>query len=138
MSNYERHGRNCRPAQLSGISFDEFKKHIGLFKTPNGIFIFDPNFDAQQFLSAPEPGQFGNFPINSINGPSYFNIDMSVTKRWSITERVRLELKTTFINILNHPNFAFGTVSFDSATFGKVTGTSGSARVIHFTGSLRF
>ena len=126
------------PAQLSGISFDEFKKHIGLFKTPNGIFIFDPNFDAQQFLSAPEPGQFGNFPINSINGPSYFNIDMSVTKRWSITERVRLELKTTFINILNHPNFAFGTVSFDSATFGKVTGTSGSARVIHFTGSLRF
>jgi hypothetical protein len=126
------------PAQLSGITFDEFKKHVGIFKTPDGVFFIDPDFNAQQYLSSPAPGEWGNFPINSINGPTYFNVDVSVTKRWPITESVRLELKTTFINILNHPNFAFGNQTFDSSSFGRITGTSGSERIIHFTGSVRF
>lgn len=126
------------PAQLTGISFDEFKKHVGLFRTPNGVFFIDPSFNAQQYLSSPAPGQWGNFPINSLNGPQYMNLDMSVTKRFPVTETVRLELKTTFINILNHPNFAFGNQTFDSSSFGRITGTSGSERIIHFTGSVRF
>jgi hypothetical protein len=50
-----------------------------------------------------------------------------------ITERVKLELKTTFINVLNHANFAYGTQNFDSTSFGRITGTSGSQRIVHFT-----
>jgi len=89
-------------------------------------------------LAAPAPGQFGNFPLNGLNSPQYFNVDVSLTKRWQVTETVRLELKTTFINILNHPNFVFGTQAFDSTTLGKITSQSGSERQIHFTGSVRF
>ena len=136
------------PAQLQGITFDEFKSHVGLFKTANGVFFLDPDFLAQFTpacrsantcpIGTPPPGEFGNFPINSLNGPQYFNIDMSLTKRWPITENVKLELKTTFINILNHPNFVYGTLNFDSTNFGRVTSTSGSERQIHFTGSIRF
>ena len=58
-------------------------------------------------MSAPAPGTFGDFPVNSLSGPSYFNFDMSVTKRIRITETVRFEIKGTAINILNHPNFIF-------------------------------
>ena len=29
-------------AQLTGITFDEFKKHVGIYKTPGGIFYIDP------------------------------------------------------------------------------------------------
>jgi hypothetical protein len=130
------------PAKLNGITFEEFKSHLGLFKTSDGVFFIDPTFieriQEEDLLTAPEPGEWGDFPINSLNGPRYFNIDLSVTKRWSVTEKVRLELKTTFINILNHPNFTFGNQSIDSASFGRITGQSGSERVIHFTGSLRF
>ena len=136
------------PADLVGISFEEFKKNIGVFRTPTGIYFINPALldittnSAGQFVSStikpgllasPAPGSFGNFPINSLNGPRYFNIDASLVKRIAITETVKGELKTTFINILNNPNFVYNGNNFDSTSFGRITGTSGSPRVIHFT-----
>jgi len=59
-------------------------------------------------------------------------------KRWSATERLKVELKTTLINAFNHENFVFGTQNFDSTTFGLITATSGSPRIIHFTLSAKF
>jgi hypothetical protein len=136
------------PADLVGMSFEEFKKHIGIFKTSTGVYFIDPSilnivtnsaggFVSSQIkpgiLAAPAPGVFGNFPINSLNGPNYFDIDASLVKRIPITETVKGELKTTFINVLNNPNFVYNTQSFDSTSFGRITTTSGSPRVIHFT-----
>jgi hypothetical protein len=111
------------PAQLLGISFEEFKKNIGVFRHPTGVYFINPDllnittnpttgaFVSSQIkpglLGAPPPGFFGNFPINSLNGPRYFNIDASLVKRIPITETVKGELKTTFINILNNPNFVY-------------------------------
>jgi len=98
-------------------------------------------------ISAPAPGTFGNFPVNSLNGPSYFNFDFSVTKRIRITERVRFELKGTAINVLNHPNFIFpatstgGTtniINFDSTSFGRVTFQRGGSRAMNIIAQLRF
>jgi hypothetical protein len=54
-------------------------------------------------------------------------------KRIPITETVKGELKTTFINILNNPNFSYNGQVFDSTSFGRITATSGTPRVIHFT-----
>jgi hypothetical protein len=150
------------PINLVGMSFDEFKKHIGLFNTPSGLFFIDPALlcirtatngptgctaDGGRYQSSapiaglfavPAPGTFGNFPMNSIDGPTYFNVDMSIIKRIPVGERVKLELKTTFINILNHPNFIYNGGTFDASTFGFINGQSGSERIIHFTGSVRF
>jgi hypothetical protein len=42
---------------------------------------------------------------NIFRGPAYANLDMSVTKRWNLSERVSLQLRSEFFNILNHPNF---------------------------------
>jgi hypothetical protein len=136
------------PADLVGMSFEEFKKHIGIFRTPTGIYFIDPAilnivtnpttgaFVSSQIkpgiLAAPAPGVFGNFPINSINGPTYFNIDASLVKRIPITERVKGELKATFLNILNNPNFVYATQNFDSTSFGRITSISGNPRIIHF------
>ncbi|HSD45560.1 MAG TPA: TonB-dependent receptor [Pyrinomonadaceae bacterium] len=136
------------PADLVGISFEEFKKNIGIFRHATGVYFINPELlnittnAAGQFvsstikpglLSAPAPGVFGNFPINSLNGPRYFNIDASLVKRIPITETVKGELKTTFINLLNNPNFIYNGQAFDSTSFGRITGTSGNSRVIHFT-----
>jgi hypothetical protein len=137
------------PADLVGISFEEFKKNIGVFRHPTGVYFINPAildivtnpntgaFVSSQIkpglLAAPAPGVFGNFPLNSLNGPRYFNIDASLVKRIPITETVKGELKTTFINLLNNPNFVYNGQSFDSTSFGRITATSGSPRVIHFT-----
>ncbi|HVG28564.1 MAG TPA: TonB-dependent receptor [Pyrinomonadaceae bacterium] len=141
------------PVDLVGISFEEFKKNLGVFRTPTGIYFINPNlldikttasgaFQSSTIkpgLMAPSaPGTFGNFPLNSLNGPSYFNIDASLVKRIPITERFKGELKTTFINILNHPNFVYGTQNFDSTSFGRITAQSGSPRIVHFTFKLTF
>jgi hypothetical protein len=149
-------------AQLVGISFADFKKNVGLFKTPGGIFFINPNLldltrDASGkvttsklkagLMTAPVPGTFGDFPVNGLSGPSYFQLDMSVIKRIRITERVRFELKATAINILNHPAFIFpvnstggGTnvLNFDSTTFGLVTVQRNTSRQFNFIGQLRF
>ena len=151
-------------AQLNGITFEEFKKNVGLFKTPSGVFFVNPNLldiivnsstgKATQatlkkgLMTAPAPGTFGNFPVNGLNGPSYFNFDFSFTKRIRITERVRFEIKGTAINVLNHPNFIFPAnannnagqnfINFDSTSFGRVTLQRGVSRSMNIIGQIRF
>jgi len=143
---------NGNSAQLL-IPFDEFKKNIGLFRRPEGIYFINPDMlnitknAAGKFVSStlkpgilgvPAPGTLGNYPLNSVGGPNYFNMDFSVVKRVSVGERVKLELKTTLINALNHPNFIFGNQNFDSTSFGLITSQSGNQRIIHFTGTMNF
>ena len=89
-------------------------------------------------MAAPAPGTLGNFPVNSLVGPNYFNLDFSITKRIPITETVRFEIKATAINVLNHPNFVFGNQNFDSTAFGLITTQRGTARNVNFIGQLRF
>ncbi|HYJ87172.1 MAG TPA: TonB-dependent receptor, partial [Pyrinomonadaceae bacterium] len=141
-------------AQLTGITFEEFKKNIGLFKTPAGVFFVNPNLLditinpatgkataatlKPGLMSAPAPGTFGDFPINSLDGPSFFNFDLAVTKRFRIAESVTFELKGTAINVLNHPNFIYGTVNFDSTSFGRVTTQRGGSRAMNIIGQIRF
>ncbi len=140
-------------AQLVGISHADFKKNVGLFKTPAGVFFINPaildvtlNSAGKVatsrlkagLMAAPAPGTFGNFPVNSLDGPKYFNVDLSMTKRIPITERVRFEIKVTAINFMNLPNFVYGTTNFDSTTFGLVTTQRGNARQMNFIGQLRF
>jgi|CXWL01.1.fsa_nt_gi hypothetical protein len=140
-------------AQLVGITFEEFKKNVGIYNTPAGMFFINPallnittNAAGQAtnstlkpgLLAAPAPGTFGNFPVNSLSGPDYYNVDLSVTKRIPITERVRFEIKSTFINVLNHTNFAFGTQNFDANNFGRITGAANLGRRMNFIGQLRF
>jgi len=89
-------------------------------------------------MAAPAPGTFGDFPVNSLSGPSYFNLDLSFTKSIPITERVKFEIKGTAINILNHPNFIYGNTNFDSTSFGRITSQRGGSRSMNIIGQLRF
>ena len=145
---------NNLPAQLLGMTFEEFKKNVGIFRTAGGVFWFNPellNITLSPttgrvvsstlkpgLLGQPAPGTFGNFPMNGLNSGRFFNVDMSAIKRFPIGERASFEVKTTFINILNNPNFNFGNTQFDSTSFGRITTTTGSQRVIHFQGTFKF
>jgi hypothetical protein len=151
-------------AQLTGISFADFKKNVGLFKVPGGTLFINPNILDLTFctaaqvgkscnavgaitssklkaglMSAPAPGTFGNFPYLSLNGPSYFDLDMSLTKRIPITERVRFEFKVTALNVLNRAAFTGpGSQTFDSTSFGIINSQKNNARSMNFIGQLRF
>jgi hypothetical protein len=75
-------------------------------------------FNPCAFMAA--PGTFGNNGRDNLLGPAYYNLDFSLLKDFSITERQRLQFRAEAFNLLNHPLFDLPTNNFDSANFGKI------------------
>lgn len=71
----------------------------------------------------PTPGTDGNLGRNVFTGPSFKEIDMSLAKHFSITERLKLEVRIEAFNVLNHVNLNAPSTDLSSASFGKATST---------------
>lgn len=54
----------------------------------------------------PGTRHFGDEGRDSLHGPTYKQWDLAIYKDTAITERVKLQLRADFFNVLNHPNFA--------------------------------
>ena len=57
-------------------------------------------------FSVPAPGTFGNSGRNLLSGPALAQLDLTLSKKFSVTERVNIELRGEAYNITNHANFA--------------------------------
>jgi hypothetical protein len=79
---------------------------------------------------------YGNSGVGVVLGPPQFNWDMSVVKTTrigGIREAGTLQLRSEFFNTFNHPQFNNpGTAISTPTTFGVITGTSVSPRLIQF------
>ncbi len=84
-------------------------------------------FDTAQFES-PGVGAFGNSPRNLCCGPGFAGVDISIQKRFAITEDVRLEFRADFFNFANHANFRIPERRHGNSGFGRVRGTIGTGR----------
>jgi hypothetical protein len=85
-------------------------------------------FDTTNF-SIPALATFGNAGRNTMSGPGYWNLDMSVIKKLPITERFRSELRLETFNLTNTPHFNNPTTGLDSTQFGEVRGAFGERQV---------
>ncbi len=54
----------------------------------------------------PGTRHFGNLGRNALHGPTFKQWDLALYKTTAITERVSMQLRAEFFNLLNHPNFA--------------------------------
>ncbi len=54
----------------------------------------------------PGTRHFGNEGRDSLHGPTYKQWDVAIYKDTALGERVKLQLRADFFNLLNHPNFA--------------------------------
>ena len=54
----------------------------------------------------PGTRHFGNLGRNSLHGPSFKEFNFAFYKTTNLTERLTMQLRADFFNILNHPNFA--------------------------------
>jgi len=54
----------------------------------------------------PGTRHYGNLGRNALQGPPFKQWDLAIYKNTTITERLKLQLRAEFFNILNHPNFA--------------------------------
>ena len=70
--------------------------------------------DASAF-KIPDPGQVG-MGRNIFNGPSFWNVDLGITKAFAVTERLKLTFRGEMFNAFNHANFRkLGNTSVGSA-----------------------
>ncbi len=78
---------------------------------------------------------------NTLRGPSVTNVDLALAKTTAITERLKLEFRAEFFNVLNHTEFAQPTIvdnaaNINSPTFGAITTTGTFRGPTYRTGQL--
>ena len=83
-------------------------------------------FDTSAFAD-PGTGVFGNAPRNVAYGPGAVNLDLSVHKRWALSERLGLQFRSDFYNLPNHPNFANPVGVRGRSDFGRIVSTLGGS-----------
>src|SRR5258707_654100 len=60
----------------------------------------------QAAFANPASGTFGNARRNTLIGPGYTNVDLSLGKEFSLAERAKLEIRADAYNAFNHINYA--------------------------------
>ncbi len=84
---------------------------------------FDTSAFKQPLDADGKTPHFGNMGRNNLNGPGLFDLDGSLFRKFSFTERIVAELRAETTNLTNTPAFASPNVSVGSADFGKITST---------------
>ncbi|HYN84927.1 MAG TPA: TonB-dependent receptor [Pyrinomonadaceae bacterium] len=121
------------PANCNGCS-----ANLGSIVQESGTnFFFDANQRGQ--FSAPAPGEFSNTGRNFFTGPSLFNLDVMVGKKFYFTESINFELRAEMQNATNSPAFDFPTAVITNSTFGRIRGAVvNTARRIQLAAKFNF
>ncbi|HEY2933614.1 MAG TPA: TonB-dependent receptor [Acidobacteriota bacterium] len=73
-------------------------------------------------FAVPAPFTYGNSARNFLFGPGFFNWDAAVFKTTALTEKIRLEFRAEFFNVLNHANFGLPAADITvPASVGRIT-----------------
>jgi hypothetical protein len=124
-TDYSNAGGDARPNAVPGAS-----------DTPPGGRSRQEWFNPAAFTN-PVDGQFGNVGRNTISGPGNISIDFSIFKNFPIREATRIQFRTEFFNLINHPNFRSPSTTYDSSNPGELT-AAGTSRQIQFALKLLF
>lgn len=97
-----------QPVRLSNFNWPYSSYNVNAFQV-------DPNFDGT-------PGKgLGNVGRNVLRAPGFFQWDFSAAKNFPVTERLTVQFRADFFNILNHPNFGNPDVGICSALSVPIT-----------------
>lgn len=72
----------------------------------------------------PVDSRQGTLGRNALRGFPVYQLDLAVRRQFNLTERINLQFRSEFFNILNHPNFGLGDPSTDAALSNPAFGTS--------------
>ena len=94
--------------------------------------------NGQSVLLPPAQGTFGTMGRNALFGAAFGEWDFSTSKKWRVNERVGVQFRAEFFNVLNNRTFSGGTTSITNpATFGLATAAPNSSNPINGTGGPR-
>lgn len=84
----------------------------------------DQWFDRSCFADPVDPFAFGNAERGSVIGPGVINFDLSLGKRFRVTERQYFEFRAEAFNAFNTPHFSNPNTASSSGNFARITGIS--------------
>jgi hypothetical protein len=79
-------------------------------------------------------GTYGNAPRNVLANPGLFNIDAAAIKYFPISERMKLQFRAEFFNLLNNVNFTvpgLGSANPNESAAGNIVGTGDFGKLTH-------
>jgi len=123
---------NQRPNYVAGVSL-----------TPPGGST-DLRWINPAAFTVPLKDTWGNLGRNAFRGPSLWQIDTGLQRRFSLRERIALELRGECFNLLNRAQYANPLADiFAPSTFGRIasvvnTGPTGSGTPRQFELAARF
>ena len=124
-TDFSNSGGDARPNAVLGVSNE-----------PAGGRTRQQWFNPAAFTN-PADGQSGNVGRNTISGAGNVSIDFSIFKNFPINDRARVQFRTEFFNLINHPNFRSPSTTYDGSNPGELTG-AGTSRQIQFALKLLF
>ena len=79
-------------------------------------------FNTDMFYQPPDY-TYGNLAprVGQVRTPGMNNVNVTLSKSFTITEKVRMDLRASSFNFLNHPVFGGPNTTFGDASFGKVS-----------------
>ena len=100
-------------------------------------FWFDTTSRAK--FTSPAAGTIGNTKRNFFLEPRYFQMDLSLSKNFRLTERFNFDLRVDARNFTNTPSLAAPTATLTSTIFGRINDSVNSiARRIQISGKINF
>jgi hypothetical protein len=129
------------------VNLGEDRANIGAGPAQRPDQLRDPNlpgdqrtpdawFDASAF-ALPDQYSFGSAPRNSVRGPGYANVDLSIAKTWRLGDVSQLEFRWEIFNLINRANLNLPNRVFGTPNFGRIFSAKG-AREMQFGMRLTF
>ncbi len=134
-----------------GVTKDQIQHAMSISQVPGSTnrywlppSMIGPNGQANPaFFLTPAPGTFGDYLF--LYGRNNWNIDSSISKTFSLTERWKLSLWMSATNVLNHPiwnpnpnNPSSLTLTTTSVTFGQMTAPQNGPRNLQWRALVTF
>jgi len=97
--------------------------------------VIDPSTGGCFGGNTPQNCQYGDSGRNKYRTPNFFWSDFSITKRFRLTESLRLRFDTQMFNVFNHPNFGLPNSGFGGAG-NAVAGIPGNPATLAGVGTI--
>jgi hypothetical protein len=125
---------------LSNVEFTGDAKSIRPTKDSQGRPVLVTDEQRKQF-DFPAAGSAGSTGRNAFRNMGYWNMNFSVYKNFRITERSKLQFRSEFFNLFNHPimsNLDNTRKNFSNPDFGRFVSQRNDPRIMQFALKFEF
>jgi outer membrane receptor protein involved in Fe transport len=83
-------------------------------------------------------GLLGNTRPAQLSSPGFRNVDAALFRTFDVHESLKFQLRSEFTNVFNLTNLGTPSTAMNSSTYGQVTGSGGSNRIMQVGGRILF